>query len=68
MKMEQLLLQMLQEDVALSPLETQSELQKAWEQLELQRGKQLELQEWKQLELQELKQLELQEWKQLELQ
>ena len=40
MKMEQLPLQMLQEDVALFPLEKQSELQKAWEQLELQRGKQ----------------------------
>ena len=30
--MEQLFLQMLQEDVALFPLEKQSELQKAWEQ------------------------------------
>ena len=37
MKMEQLPLQMLQEDVALFPLEKQSELQKAWE---LQKGKQ----------------------------
>ena len=36
MKMEQLLLQMLQEDVALFPLEKQQ----AWEQLELQRGQQ----------------------------
>ena len=32
--------------------EKQSELQKTWEQLELQEWKQLELQEWKQLELQ----------------
>ena len=37
MKMEQLIFQMLQGDVALFPLEKQSELQKAWE---LQKGKQ----------------------------
>ena len=37
MKMEQLILQMLQEDVALFPLEKQSELQ---EDSELQKGKQ----------------------------
>ena len=37
MKMEQLILQMLQEDVALFSLEKQSELQEAWE---LQKGKQ----------------------------
>ena len=41
MKMEQLPLQMLQEDVALFPLEKQLELQKAWEQPERRRGKQL---------------------------
>ena len=50
MKMEQLLLQMLQEDVALFPLEKQSEPQKAWEQPELRRGKQLDQLKEKQLE------------------
>ena len=50
MKMEQLILQMLQEDVALFPLEKQSELQKAWEQPELRRGKQLDQLKEKQLE------------------
>ena len=49
--MEQLFLQILQEDVALVPLEKQSELQKAWEQPELRRGKQRELLKEKQLEL-----------------
>ena len=48
--MEQLFLQMLQEDVALFPLEKQSELQKAWEQPELRRGKQLDQLKEKQLE------------------
>ena len=50
MKMEQLILQMLQEDVALFPLEKQSELQKAWEQPELRRGKQRDRLKEKQLE------------------
>ena len=49
--MEQLFLQILREDVALFPLEKQSELQKAWEQHELRRGKQRELLKEKQLEL-----------------
>ena len=49
--MEQLFLQILREDVALFPLEKQSELQKAWEQPELRRGKQRELLKEKQLEL-----------------
>ena len=48
--MEQLFLQMLQEDVALFPLEKQSELQKAWEQPELRRGKQRDRLKEKQLE------------------
>ena len=48
--MEQLFLQMLQEDVALFPLEKQSELQKDWEQPELRRGKQLDQLKEKQLE------------------
>ena len=48
--MEQLFLQMLREDVALFPLEKQSELQKAWEQPELRRGKQRDRLKEKQLE------------------
>ena len=48
--MEQLLLQLLQEDVALFPLEKQSELQKAWEQHELRKGKQRDRLKEKQLE------------------
>ena len=48
--MEQLFLQMLQEDIALFPLEKQSELQKAWEQPELRRGKQRDRLKEKQLE------------------
>ena len=54
MKMEQLTLQMLQEGVALFPLEKQSELQEAWEQPELRRGKQLDQLKEKQLEHQML--------------
>ena len=66
--MEQLLLQRLQEDVALFFLlemqlelleEQQSELQKAWEQLELKKEEQPELQEaWEQLELQTWRRME----------
>ena len=48
--MEQLFLQMLREDVALFPLEKQSELQKAWEQPELRRGNQRDQLKEKQLE------------------
>ena len=48
--MEQLFLQMLREDVALFPLEKQSELQKAWGQPELRRRKQLDQLKEKQLE------------------